>query len=93
MTRDPIDRKGLTPRFWEKKPLTQMSEQEWEALCDGWGKCCVNKREDDETGVVVLTRVAGRWFDDPTFRCAPYDKHHQFVPDCIVLRPDTLESH
>ncbi|MEX0337552.1 MAG: YcgN family cysteine cluster protein, partial [Arenibacterium sp.] len=54
---------------------------------------CLNKLEDEETGVVVLTRVACRLFDDATCRCAQYDIRHQFVPDCIVLRPDTLESH
>ena len=93
MNHDPIDRNGLTPRFWEKKPLSKMSGREWEALCDGCGKCCLNKLEDEETGIVVLTRVACRLFDDNTCRCAQYDIRHQFVPDCIVLRPDTLEDH
>ncbi|MEX0280349.1 MAG: YcgN family cysteine cluster protein [Arenibacterium sp.] len=93
MNQDPIDRNGLSPRFWEKKPLAKMSDREWEALCDGCGKCCLNKLEDEETGVVVLTRVACRLFDDATCRCAQYDIRHQFVPDCIVLRPDTLEDH
>ncbi|NNE53219.1 MAG: hypothetical protein HKN30_12570, partial [Sulfitobacter sp.] len=55
---DPITRDGLTPRFWEKKPLEKLSQTEWEALCDGCGKCCLNKLEDEESGVVVLTRVA-----------------------------------
>ena len=42
MKKDPIDRSGLAPRFWERKPLKNLTEQEWEALCDGCGKCCLN---------------------------------------------------
>lgn len=89
----PIADNGLTPRFWEKKPLAKMSRQEWEALCDGCGKCCLNKLEDDETGEVALTRIACRLLDDDSCRCAQYDIRHQFVPDCIVLRPNNLDSH
>ncbi len=62
-----------------------MSRTEWEALCDGCGKCCLNKLEDDESGAVALTRVACRLLDDATCRCAHYETRHQFVPDCIVL--------
>lgn len=90
---DPIDRKGLAPRFWERKPLNKMSPREWEALCDGCGKCCLNKLEDEDTGAVALTRVACRLLDDTTCRCAQYEIRHQFVPDCIVLKPDNLNSH
>ena len=90
---DPIPRKGLAPKFWEKKSLTEMSDREWEALCDGCGKCCLNKLEDEDTGEVALTCVACRLLDDETCRCAHYENRHQFVPDCIVLRPDNLDSH
>jgi uncharacterized cysteine cluster protein YcgN (CxxCxxCC family) len=90
---DPIPRAGLAPKFWEKKPLTKMSQQEWEALCDGCGKCCLNKLEDEDTGEVALTRVACRLLDDATCRCVHYENRHQFVPDCIVLRPDNLDTH
>ena len=90
---DPIDRNGLAPRFWERKPLKKMSQQEWEALCDGCGKCCLNKLEDEDTAEIALTRVACRLLDDTTCRCAQYEIRHQFVPDCIVLKPEDLESH
>ncbi len=90
---DPIDRSGLSDRFWERKPLADLSRKEWEALCDGCGKCCLNKLEDDETGDVALTRIACRLLDDGTCRCSHYDIRHQFVPDCIVLTPDNLDSH
>lgn len=90
---DPIARSGLSPRFWERKPLRKLSQPEWEALCDGCGRCCLNKLEDEETAEVALTRVACRLLDDTTCRCAHYDNRHQFVPDCIVLRPDNLDEH
>ena len=90
---DPIDRSGLAPRYWEKKRLEQMTQAEWEALCDGCGKCCLNKLEDEDSGAVALTRVACRLLDDATCRCAHYDNRHQFVPDCIVLKPSTIADH
>ena len=90
---DPITREGLTPRFWEKKPLSNLSQTEWEALCDGCGKCCLNKLEDEDTDVVALTRVACRLLDDATCHCTHYENRHQFVPDCIVLKPSNLDTH
>ncbi len=90
---DPIERTGFAPRFWEKKSLDKMSPDEWEALCDGCGKCCLNKLEDEETGDVALTRVACRLFDDSTCRCAQYEIRHQFVPECIVMTPATIDQH
>jgi uncharacterized cysteine cluster protein YcgN (CxxCxxCC family) len=82
----------LRARFWEK-PLDRLTPQEWEALCDGCGKCCLNKLEDEETGTVVLTRVACRLLDDTTCRCAHYDIRHNFVPDCIRLTAETIHEH
>ncbi|GAB4283931.1 MAG: YcgN family cysteine cluster protein [Roseovarius sp.] len=90
MSRDPIDRSGLRPRYWETVPLARMTRREWEALCDGCGKCCLNKLEDEETGEVVLTRVACRLFDDTTCRCASYADRHAHVPECITLSPANL---
>lgn len=90
---DPIDRSGLRPRYWETTRLDRMTQKEWEALCDGCGKCCLNKLEDEETGEVALTRVACRLFDDSTCRCAQYPVRHQFVPECISLRPETIGRH
>lgn len=93
MSSDPIERDGLGTRFWQKKPLTKLNEKEWEALCDGCGKCCLNKLEDEDTGHVELTRVACRLLDDETCRCTQYDIRHQFVPECIVLKPSNLDEH
>ncbi len=87
---DPIDRDGLRDRFWERVPLRNMARREWEALCDGCGKCCLNKLEDEETGQVELTRVACRLLDGETCRCGQYAIRHQFVPECITLTPGNI---
>ncbi|OSP54161.1 YcgN family cysteine cluster protein [Pseudoruegeria sp. SK021] len=92
MSDDVIPRDHLRPRFWDSVPLTSMTPREWEALCDGCGKCCLNKLEDADTGEVAFTRVACRLLDDQTCRCAHYETRKQFVPECVVLTPKTLPS-
>ncbi|SHI52588.1 YcgN family cysteine cluster protein [Wenxinia saemankumensis] len=82
----------LRERFWETVPLRQMTRPEWEALCDGCGKCCLNKLEDEESGEVALTNVACRLLDGATCRCSRYETRHDFVPECIVLTPKTLKK-
>ncbi len=81
---------ALRPRFWETVPLARMSKAEWEALCDGCGKCCLNKLEDEDTGEVAFTRIACRLFDDTTCRCGNYAIRKSLVPECVVLTPATL---
>ncbi len=92
MSTDPINRNGLRARFWEKVPLKNMAPKEWEALCDGCGKCCLNKLEDEDTGEVVFTRVACRLLDGETCRCGQYDIRLQFVPECVHLTPQTIDK-
>ena len=90
--KDPIDRNGLRNRFWETVPINRMTQKEWEALCDGCGKCCMNKLEDEDTAEVALTRVACRLFDDTVCRCTQYEIRHQFVPECVVLSPKNMDQ-
>ena len=80
----------LRPRFWETVPLAEMTRPEWEALCDGCGKCCLNKIEFEDTGEVAFTRLACRLLDGDTCRCTQYPIRHRFVPDCVTLTPATL---
>lgn len=80
----------LRPRFWERFALKRLTGPEWEALCDGCGKCCLNKLEDADTGEVAYTRVACRLFDDATCRCAHYEARKQLVPECVVLTPNNI---
>ena len=79
-------------RFWETTPLHQMTPEEWEALCDGCGRCCLNKLEDIDTEELIFTRVACRLFDDTTCRCANYTQRKKIVPECVVLTPENLNE-
>jgi len=90
--KDPIKRDGLTPEFWKHKPFKSLTSEEWEALCDGCGKCCLNKLEDEDTGEVALTRIACRLLDDQSCKCGQYPIRHQFIPDCIVLKPSNIDE-
>lgn len=78
--------------FWETVPLQRMSRAQWESLCDGCGKCCVHKLEDDETGELFATNVACRLLDVKTARCADYANRRAHVPECVRLTPEKLET-
>lgn len=74
--------------FWETKSLAAMSPEEWELLCDGCGRCCVNKLEDEDTEAVFFTSVACRLLDANSCRCSRYRDRAKLVSDCISLSPE-----
>ena len=74
----------LRDKFWER-PLADLNPAEWEALCDGCGRCCLHKMEDEDTGEIVDTNVACRLLDTGTARCRDYANRKTFVPDCLRL--------
>ncbi len=75
---------ALRDRFWEL-PIEALDGAEWEALCDGCGKCCLHKLEDAETGEVHPTNVACKLLDRRSGRCSDYKNRRKYVPDCVRL--------
>ena len=71
--------------FWKDKTLAEMSEQEWESLCDGCGRCCLQKLEDEDTGDVFYTDLACRLYDLKKGGCKDYPHRLQRVSNCIKL--------
>jgi len=82
----------LDKRFWETKSLDDMSDAEWEALCDGCGRCCLQKLEDEDTGVVHYTNIACELLDTKACHCTKYEARFKHVPDCLSVRPLTEQK-
>lgn len=81
----------MRPRFWEL-PLGKLDREEWEALCDGCGKCCLLKVEDEDNGDVYQTNLACKLLDIGSGRCCDYRNRRAAVPDCVQLTPDKAAS-
>ncbi|MES2743966.1 MAG: YcgN family cysteine cluster protein [Bdellovibrionota bacterium] len=79
-------------QFWKRKTLEEMSSSEWESLCDGCGKCCLHKIEDEDTGDIAFTNVACRLLDAKSCRCKNYPKRKKFVSDCQILTPKKVRK-
>jgi len=78
--------------FWKTKSLSEMSEEEWESLCDGCGLCCRLKLEDGHTGEVVYTSIACRLLDIETCRCREYEDRQRLLPQCLRLTPENVKE-
>jgi len=89
-----IDDKKISDKkpFWETKSLTEMNREEWESLCDGCGRCCLIKLEDEVTEKLAETNVVCRYFNHDTCGCNEYKKRSELVPECLTLSPDNLAA-
>ncbi|MDN3639039.1 YcgN family cysteine cluster protein [Simiduia curdlanivorans] len=78
--------------YWRETPLADMTAYQWEALCDGCAKCCLQKLEDEDDGEVYYTRLACQLLDLDTCQCTDYPNRLQRVPNCLQLSADKLED-
>ena len=79
-------------RFWEDTPLDKLDRAQWEALCDGCGKCCLHKLEDEETGELYATNVACKLLDRRTGQCSDYKHRHAYVSECVRLSMRNVDA-
>lgn len=78
--------------YWETKGLKEMSQSEWEGLCDGCGKCCLHKLQDEDTDEIYHTAVACELLDLRSGGCSDYANRFAKVPDCLQLNADNLAN-
>src|SRR5918994_6241444 len=77
--------------FWRRKSLVEMTDSEWESLCDGCGRCCLVKLEDaDDSSRTYFTDVGCRLLDGETCRCSDYKHLTDKVKDCVRLTPRNI---
>lgn len=82
----------MSGRFWEDMPLASLDRAQWEALCDGCGKCCLHKLEDEETGELFPTNVACKLLDRAQGRCTDYRHRHAYVAECVRLNAGNVDK-
>ena len=80
----------MTHPFWKTKSLAELSQREWESLCDGCGRCCLVKLEDEDTGEIYTTSVVCALYDTEHGGCSDYARRAERMPDCINLSPDNI---
>jgi len=83
----------MTEQFWKVKPLNEMTESEWESLCDGCALCCMNKIEDEDSGEIFYTNSACELLDLSSCRCSDYANRLSKIPDCLQLTASTVASY
>ena len=82
----------LRPEFWKHYSLAEMTQNEWEAVCDGCGLCCLVKLEDEDTHEVCYTKVSCKLLDCKSAQCSDSPNRKTHVPDCIQLTHESLQD-
>lgn len=92
-------------KYWETTPLAQMTEQEWEGVCDGCAKCCLHKFIDDESVTepattdkfnvgekIHYTNIACSLLNTKSCSCTQYLERTKLVPECVKLTKKNLQD-
>ncbi len=82
----------IQPGYWKEKPLSQLTREEWEALCDNCAKCCLHRLEDDETREIHFTNIVCRLLDAETGECTRYTERSVLVPNCVTMTLKDLDD-
>ena len=82
----------MRERFWEQYPLEELTAEEWEALCDGCGQCCLLKFQDEESGELAVLNLACELLDVHSCRCSDYEHRLERVPECTRLTPALIDQ-
>src|ERR1700681_1495644 len=85
---DPTDPDAVP--FWRRKAMKDMTAEEWESLCDGCGRCCLNKLQEEGSDRTFYTSVRCRLLDPQSCRCSDYANRSATVPDCVTLTPRNI---
>ncbi|MCU7917592.1 MAG: YcgN family cysteine cluster protein [Candidatus Thiodiazotropha sp. (ex Dulcina madagascariensis)] len=80
-----MSQRHADPPFWKTQSLDAIPPNEWESLCDGCAKCCLQKLEDEETRDIFYTNVVCDLLDLETCRCTRYKERSTLVPNCVTL--------
>jgi len=67
-----------------------MAQEEWESLCDGCAVCCLEKIQDNDTGIIWLTPIPCKYLDIESCRCRIYEIRTVANPNCIKLTTENL---
>jgi uncharacterized protein len=78
--------------FWKQKTLNEMTNAEWESICDGCGLCCLNKLEEWESGDIYFTSIRCKLLDSESCQCSSYPNRWDFVPDCVQLTKQNVDE-
>ena len=92
MTAKPKPASNQDGFFWKTKTLEQMSDAEWESLCDGCARCCLGKLEDEDTGKIYFTHVSCKLLDAGLCACKDYAHRSEHVSDCVRLTPANVRA-
>lgn len=87
-----MTKENTAKEFWKNKTLEEMTSTEWESLCDGCGKCCLEKLQDSDTGEILYTNIACRLLNIDCARCSDYSNRQKLVDDCIKLTPKKVRT-
>tara|TARA_R110001599_G_scaffold42276_2_gene127478 strand:- start:3162 stop:3623 length:462 start_codon:yes stop_codon:yes gene_type:complete len=78
--------------YWESKDIHEFSQDEWESLCDGCGKCCLQKLQDEDTEEIYFTNISCQFLNKHSCKCKVYDQRFEYLPECLNLTQENLKS-